>query len=118
MLVRVRLSYVFPKPAGPPAKSQEVTQAVAEETKYDKLSNDINSTEEHLRLDITAKTKELANLQDTIQAKVGSRGPLGRFAGATTGGEAGAGGAPEELTKGGGRIAMGMSRQRVRRSSR
>ena len=92
MLVRVRLSYVFPKPAGPPAKSQEV--------------------------DITAKTKELANLQDTIQAKVGSRGPLGRFAGATTGGEAGAGGAPEELTKGGGRIAMGMSRQRVRRSSR
>ena len=52
------------------AKSQEVTQAVAEETKLEKLSNDINSTEEHLRLDITSKNKELANLQESVQAKV------------------------------------------------
>jgi len=51
-------------------KNQEVTQAVSEETKLEKLGNDINSTEEHLRLDVSARIKELANLQEAAQAKV------------------------------------------------
>jgi hypothetical protein len=49
-----------------------VTQAVAEETKLEREGRAINTTEEHFRLDIASKSKELANLQEATQAKAKS----------------------------------------------